>query len=137
MKPLLRSTAISVMLFISFTNNAQQIDYQQKKQTPMKQVLIDKLTVPVNSKEAFIIRMNTNREMIKNQPGFIKDEVFEQDNGSELIFITIAIWSDQESLNNAREMVTKEYTRTGFDMKEFCREFNIHIDRGIFHLLED
>jgi heme-degrading monooxygenase HmoA len=99
----------------------------------MKQVLIDKISVPAESKEGFIERMNVNRGIIKRQKGFVRDEVYQQQTGdSHFIFVTVALWQDVPSIKNAREAVEAEYKRTGFDMQEFCRTHRIKLEREIY-----
>jgi hypothetical protein len=82
--------------------------------------------------------MNYNRNFIKNLPGFVKDEAYEQfDEAGNLIIITIAVWQDHDSLNNARNTVQTEYKRIGFNPVEFYQRLNIKIERGIYNELHD
>ena len=102
----------------------------------MKHILIDRLTVPVNAKDEFIERMNINRAIILNQPGFIRDEIFEPvDTTGDLIYITMAIWENEAALQIARQEVQDAYRREGFDLPAFCQQKGIKIERGIYHQL--
>ena len=104
----------------------------------MNHILIDRLTVPANAKEAFIERMNINRAIIHQQPGFILDEIFEPvDTNGDLIYYTTAIWKNEAALKMAREKVQAAYQQEGFDLATFCREKGIQIERGIYHKLND
>ena len=116
---------------IKAQNNHQ--NQQSKNEQQMKQVLIDKITVPASAKEEFIARMNANRAIIKKLPGFIKDEVYEQqsDNG-DTVFVTMATWENAASINKAKVTVQEEYKRIGFNLPEFCQKLNIKIERGIY-----
>lgn len=99
----------------------------------MQQVLIDKITVPANAQKPFMERMNVNRNIIRQQPGFAGDEIFEQqDDSGNLVVITIARWQNAELLQKARHMVQAEYTKAGFNLAEFCEKLNIKIERGIY-----
>ncbi|MEO7488194.1 MAG: hypothetical protein ABIU77_13880 [Ferruginibacter sp.] len=103
----------------------------------MQQVLIDKIAVPANAKEAFIQRMNYNRDFIKKLTGFLKDEVYEQtDESGNLICTTIAVWENADALKKAKETVDAEYKRIGFNAAEFCERLNIKFERGIYQPMD-
>jgi heme-degrading monooxygenase HmoA len=111
---------------------------QSKKTGNMQQVLIDKITVPANAKDAFAERMNINRNIIRQQPGFVSDEVFEQkDENGNLVVVTVARWQNTELLSKARQTVQAEYARSGFNLQEFCQKLNIKIERGIYQPLNN
>ncbi|MBS1690272.1 MAG: antibiotic biosynthesis monooxygenase [Bacteroidetes bacterium] len=104
----------------------------------MNHILIDRLTVPANAKEEFIERMNINRAIIHQQPGFIRDEIFQPVNTEgDLVYYTMAIWENEAALKMAREKVQAAYQQEGFDLAAFCREKGIQIERGIYHKLND
>lgn len=110
----------------------------QKDNNMKKQVLIDKFFVPKNSIEEFSQRINYNRSFIKKLPGFIKDEAYRQIDGEgNLTIITVAIWKDHKSIDNAKLTVQAEYKRIGFNPVEFYQRLNIKMERGIFNELED
>nr|WP_294789817.1 antibiotic biosynthesis monooxygenase [uncultured Mucilaginibacter sp.] len=104
----------------------------------MKQILIDKITVPKAAVAEFIDRMNINRALIKTLPGFIEDTVY-QSNGDDdiLTFITVALWETEEAILNAKNAVQAEYKREGFDMPAMLKRTGINIDRGIYHQLHE
>lgn len=138
MKSLIHPLFIAGLLSISLLACTEKNDYQPKTTTNMKQVLIDKLTVPTKAKEVFVKRMNINRDIIHRQPGFVKDEVFEQENeNGTSVFVTVAVWADAASIKKAKETVSEEYRKTGFDLAKFCEENHIVIDRGIYHPSEN
>ena len=76
-----------------------------------------------------------SREFVKKQPGFIKDEFFEQaDEHGDLTYISIVVWENEEAFDKARHAVQAEYQREGFDMLGFCQRLNIKLERnGIYH----
>jgi len=136
LKTIKKSSLVGIMLLLSALAYAQQTKNQPTKmEKNMKQVLIDKVTVPANSKEEFLPRMNMSREFVKKQPGFIKDEFFEQtDEHGDLIYITIVVWENEEAFDKARHAVQAEYQREGFDLPGFCKRLNIKLERnGIYH----
>jgi heme-degrading monooxygenase HmoA len=130
------SILLNGSLFAQGKNNQKQ---KTKMETKMKQVLIDKITVPSIVKEEFIKRMNTNIEILKKQKGFVKHDTYEQQiDTNNFVFVTVVEWEDAEAINNAKVNVEAEYQRTGFNLKEFCQKNNINLERnGIYHLLEN
>jgi len=98
-----------------------------------KQILIDKFFVPKNSLIEFIERMNYNRNFIKNLPGFIRDEVYKQnDEEGNLNVVTVAVWKNQDSINDAKNNIQAEYKRIGFNPADFYKRLNIKQERGIY-----
>jgi hypothetical protein len=95
--------------------------------------LVDKFLIPVTSIEEFFQRMRYNRNFIKNLPGFIKDEAYEQkDESGNLTIITVAVWQNQSSLDNAKNAILDEYRRIGFNPVEFYQRLNIKMERGLY-----
>jgi heme-degrading monooxygenase HmoA len=137
---LLTLVGISILLngslFAQDKNNQSQKPKMERK---MKQVLIDKITVPAIVKEEFIKRMNTNIEILKKQSGFVKHDIYEQQiDNDNFVFVTVVEWEDTESITNAKVNVETEYQRTGFNLKEFCQKNGIKLERnGIYHLFEN
>ena len=106
---------------------------QTGKSDTLKRILIDKLTVPEKAKQEFIERMNINRNFIKQLPGFIEDAVYEHSDGQgNLVYVTVAVWQNENALNNAKEAVQAEYKRQNFNLPEMLKRLNITIDRGIY-----
>ncbi len=99
---------------------------------------IDKFLVPKNSNAEFVQRMNYNRNFIKNLPGFIKDDVYQQeDKDGSFSIITIAAWQSQSHLDSAKQAVQQEYQRIGFNPLEFYKRLNITMDRGVYEKPEE
>ncbi len=115
----------------SSQNNTSSLTPSTEKH--MQEILIDKLTVPRKAKEEFTQRMHINRNILKQIPGFVKDDVYErtEENGN-LVYITVAVWENAEALKKAKELVEAEYKRSGFNVAEFCKKLDIKIERGIY-----
>ena len=95
---------------------------------------IDKFFVPKTSVEEFTERMNYNRNFIKQQPGLVKSERYDQhDENNNLIIMTIAVWQTQDHLNKAKSAMQAEFKRIGFDPQEFYKRLNIKMERGIYN----
>ena len=126
-----------VALIIVTTKSKGQSIEIKNNHNMKKQILIDKFFIPKNCIEEFTQRMNYNRNFIKNLPGFVNDEVYEQaDDAGNLTIITVAVWKNQDSLSNAKDAVQVEYKRIGFDPAEFYRRLNIKMERGLYHELQ-
>ncbi|WP_342087416.1 hypothetical protein [Dyadobacter sp. OTU695] len=96
-------------------------------------VYIGKYLIPATSKEKFLERQNIARAYIHTLAGFIRDYAYERitENG-DTEYITVATWTNDEALNNARELVQTENDRQGFDRAEFLKRLNIKMEPGIF-----
>jgi heme-degrading monooxygenase HmoA len=101
----------------------------------MEQIFIDKFFVPGKAKEEFENQMNINRHFIKNLPGFIRDDVYERtDENGNFFYVTMAVWVNEEAIQNAKKEVQSEYQSKGFDMPGMLKRLNIEIDRGVYKL---
>lgn len=109
------------VLPLEFTSPAERVRF------------IDKFIVPAKAKQAFLERVAINRSFIKKIPGFIEDHAYENtDEQGNLIYVTIAVWENEEALKKAKEVVQAEYKRQGFDMPGMLKELNITLDRGVY-----
>jgi predicted ester cyclase/heme-degrading monooxygenase HmoA len=94
---------------------------------------IDKFHVPAQAKQEFLERVAVNRNLIKKLPGFIEDHAYERtDENGDLIFITVAIWKNEDAVKKAKEAVQLEYKKEGFDMPQMIKRLNITIDRATY-----
>ncbi|AOP33236.1 antibiotic biosynthesis monooxygenase [Leptospira tipperaryensis] len=98
----------------------------------MQKILIDRFILPKSSQEEFFQRVKINRDFIKTLPGFIKDSAYSREEGDLLFFVTVAVWKDQEAIENAKKNVFSEYEKQGFDMPAMLKRLGISIERGIF-----
>lgn len=94
---------------------------------------IDKFLVPANAKQEFMERVKINRDFIKKLPGFVEDAAYERtDEQGNLIFITIAVWENNEALQKAREAVQAGYKKEGFNPAAMFERLHITMDRGMY-----
>jgi len=128
--------ATQIKIYSQTTNSKKEVKMetiQEKKSDTLEKILIDKLIVPEKAKQEFIERMNINRNFIKQQPGFIGDAVYERSDGQgNLVYVTVAVWQNEDALNNAKEAVQAEYRKQNFNLPEMLKRLNITIDRGIY-----
>lgn len=99
---------------------------------------VDEFQIPSGVYDEFKKRLDYNRNYIRNLKGFLGDEIMQNKDLQSGIFtiITIAVWKDRESLNNAKESVHKEYEKIGFDPAEFSRRLNIKMKRAEYYQAE-
>ncbi len=92
---------------------------------------IDKFFVPKLSIGEFLKQKKYNKEYIAKLPGYIKGEAFEHyDDEDNLTVLTIAVWENQDRLNEAKVSVQTEFKRIGFIPTEFYQRLNIKMERG-------
>lgn len=94
---------------------------------------VDRFMMPKSSFQEFVKRMEINRNFIRKIDGFIRDEkmIKEEENG-QIIVMTIAIWKNEEYLENAKKLVQEEYKKTNFNPTELYEKLNITMNREIF-----
>jgi steroid delta-isomerase-like uncharacterized protein len=109
-----------------------------KKSSAGQVSFVDKFFVPRNSADEFIKQMEYNRDFIKQQPGLVKSERYdrEDDNGN-LTILTVAVWQDQDHLEQAKEAIQAEFRRTAFNPQEFYKRLNIKLERETYVPAED
>lgn len=119
----------------------QQLGVIPQNLTPINEhtvYFVDKFFVPKNSIDEFSKQMKYNRAFIANLSGYIKGEAFEKmDNDGNLIIMTIAVWENQDKLNEAKEAVQTEFKRIGFNPTEFYQRLNIKMEREQYKRLEE
>src|SRR5882724_4364997 len=120
------------------TNSIKEVKMDAKKTSDSQQILIDKFIVPQNAKQEFIERMSINRNFIKQLPGFVQDAVYEsKDEQGNGIYVTVAVWQNEEVFKKAREAVQAEYKKQNFDLPGMLKRLNITIDRGVYKKVEN
>ncbi len=131
---------ILCLALFSYKTNAQtstsgiNSQIETKKSENMKQIFIDKFTMPQKSKQEFLKRVSINRNIIKHLNGFIKDDAYERtDEKGNLIYMTIAVWENEMVLIKAKEIVQAEYKKEGFDIAEMFTRLNITMERNIYN----
>lgn len=99
----------------------------------MEKVFIDKFIVPEKAEQEFKERLNINRNFIKKLPGFIEDAAYKRTHEDKgLVYMTVAIWENDDALDKAKAAVHDEYKRTGFNMAEMFARLNITMERDVY-----
>ena len=83
---------------------------------------VDKFVVPAAAREEFLRRVEETHQLLRRQPGFIRDAILEQVSGpGRFNIVTIAEWESQEAIDAARTVVSKAHVERGFDPQETMR----------------
>ncbi len=100
---------------------------------PMEVVLIDKFAFPEESKAKLMEAARRSSEIIRNLPGFVEAYVYESaDTERKPSLVTVAVWKDETSFENARKLVAESYKRIGFDPQSTMHSLNVTIERGVY-----
>jgi len=98
----------------------------------MQTVLVDKLIVPEESKPAFLERTRIVQSFIRTLPGFVEGFLYEKKDGeSPYNFMAVAVWESKEAFEKARETVTSEYQKQGYNPQEVRKQLKITSERDI------
>ena len=90
---------------------------------------VDKFVVPVAGRNEFIGRVRRTHEVLRSQPGFLKDFVLEQSAGpGEFNFVTVVEWASQAVIENARSAVMAMHADDNFDPHEMYVRLGIKAD---------
>ena len=77
---------------------------------------VDKFVVPAAAREEFLRRVEETHQLLRRQPGFIRDAILEQVSGpGRFNIVTIAEWESQEAIEAARTVGSKAHVERGFD----------------------
>jgi len=99
---------------------------------------VDKFFVPKTSIDEFTKQMKYNRAFIANLSGYIRGDAFQKaDDEGNLTIMTIAIWENQDKLNEAKQSVQAEFKRIGFNPVEFYQRLNIKMEREQYEFLKE
>ncbi len=77
---------------------------------------VDKFVVPQAAREEFLKRVYETHEILRRQPGFIRDALLEQISGpGRFNIVTIAEWESQAAIDAARGAIESARAATGFN----------------------
>jgi heme-degrading monooxygenase HmoA len=99
---------------------------------------VDRFAVPKAGREEFLSRVRDTHELLRTQPGFLRDFVLEQSLGpGQCNFVTIVEWDNEESVANARAAVMARRQETGFDPQELFARLGIIADLANYRQVDD
>jgi quinol monooxygenase YgiN len=92
---------------------------------------VDKFVVPPESFTEFLPKVRQTHELLRRQPGFVRDFVLEQASGpGEFNFVTIVEWESQDAVEKVRPIVAAMHASEGFDPQALMKRLGIRADIG-------
>jgi hypothetical protein len=96
-------------------------------------VLIDRFSVPEESKAAFREVSQKIQGVVKTLPGFVEGFLYERMEGdSKGDVITTAVWEIEDAFNTAKTLMAGELRTLGINPAEIMKALNIRIERGVY-----
>ncbi len=90
---------------------------------------VDKFVVPASAREEFLRRVIETHQVLRRQPGFVRDSILEQISGpGRFNIVTVAEWQSQAAIDAARAAVSKAQAESGFDPRETIARLGIEAD---------
>lgn len=97
------------------------------KQTSIYRV--DKFVVPEAAREEFLCRVHETHQILRRQPGFIRDALLEPVSGpGRFNIVTVAEWESQAAIDTARVEVMNAHAKSGFNAQETIARLGIEAD---------
>jgi heme-degrading monooxygenase HmoA len=97
---------------------------------------VDKFTVPEGARAELLERILATHRVLKQQPGFLRDYLLEQQAGpDEVHIVTLAEWTSQAALEQARHAVQALHAQLGFKPQELFQRLGIRADLGHYRAL--
>lgn len=89
--------------------------------------------VPEESRTEFLEAERSAQNFIKTLPGFVEGFLYEKtDGGSRYNVATTAVWKDEAAFEYAKQNVTEEYRKRGYDPPETAKRLQIETVRSTY-----
>lgn len=99
---------------------------------------VDKFIVPMAARSTFIAKLRETHELLRRQPGFVRDFILEQASGpGKYNVVTLVEWADQASIEAAKAAVIDMQSRTRFNPREMFTKLNITADLATYRPAEE
>ncbi|KAB7530238.1 hypothetical protein F8C76_01640 [Flagellimonas olearia] len=119
--------------FLQQLDNLSSNRIEMSDKSSSKVYFVDRFVVPKKAYSEFLGKMSLSRDVIKKLPGFIKDEVMINDeDGTSVKMVTIALWESLEHFENAKERAFEEYKKVNFDPRTFTQRLGIQREREVY-----
>ena len=97
---------------------------------------VDSFVVPAAAKAEFVAQVHRTHELLRTLPGFVQEQLLEQDSSSEACrIVTLVEWSGADALESARAEVMKFRAREGTDPRQLMARLGVQADLGEFRPL--
>jgi hypothetical protein len=99
----------------------------------MQKVLVDRFSVPEESKAAFREVSQKIQSVLKTLPGFVEGFVYEKTEGDgNDDVMTTAVWESEGAFNTAKTLMAAELRTLGINPPDIMRTLKIRIERGVY-----
>jgi hypothetical protein len=90
---------------------------------------VDRFLVPARAGEEFLGKVHATHEILRKQPGFVRDAILEQSSGpGEFNFVTIVEWENSDFFQGAHQAVAAPHRKMNFDPHELITRLGIRAD---------
>ncbi|HEX7676067.1 MAG TPA: antibiotic biosynthesis monooxygenase family protein [Bdellovibrio sp.] len=98
---------------------------------------VDKFIVPHEAKEEFLAKVKETHQMLRQQPGFIKDYVLEKFAGpGEFNVVTLVEWENQNAIDQAKAVIREDQAKKGFNPPDLLKKLGIKADLSDYKHIE-
>ena len=97
---------------------------------------LDRFVVPAHSREEFVGRVRQTHEVLRRQPGFVRDFLLEQPAGpGETVVATLVEWESRDAIDAAVAAIREGHERSGFDPAEAIPRLTSKAEKGVYRQL--
>jgi|SRR5215469_14044897 len=93
---------------------------------------IDKFAVPAHSRTKFLERVETTNVFLRNQDGYVRDHILEQEAPHGSNIITIMEWQNSDVVKRVSADVKAMYAEVGFDPHTFMQQLGVVGEFGMY-----
>ena len=104
--------------------------------TTMKNVLIDRFTVPVAAVAEFMPRLQRAHQQLRTQPGLVSYAVESTAADGQLVFVTVAVWASEQAIEQAKVAMQAAHQQAGGNPAEMYARLHITLERGLYSAAE-
>jgi heme-degrading monooxygenase HmoA len=90
---------------------------------------VDKFVVPDAARQEFLGKVRSTHQLLKAQPGFVREVVLEQTSGpGRFNFVTVVEWQSQSAIEAAKAVVMAAHAKGGFNPQALFARLGIEAD---------
>lgn len=90
---------------------------------------VDKFIVPAEARDEFLHNVRNTHEILRAQPGFVRDLILEQVSGpGSFNLLTLVEWESAVAIEGAKAAVHAVHARTNFNPQETMARLGIQAD---------
>lgn len=94
---------------------------------------VDKFMVPMAARDEFLARVRDTHALLRTQPGFVHDWIFEQTDGpARFNLVTTVEWASEAAVDRAKAAVMEMHRQAGFNASELVTRLGISADLGTY-----